>query len=108
MIDNQKLLDECKPVIDLSGADYGYFEKSVLGLKHTLPKIMLGHRKSRPHEVAMRKKDFGIWNSFTWEQVYQYVKDMALGLKSLGMERGDKACIVGDNDPEWYWAEIAI
>jgi len=108
VIDNQKLLDECRPAIEVSGVDYSYFEKTILDLKHTLPKIMLGHRESRPHEVAMRKKDFGIWNSFTWEQVYQHVKDMALGLKNLGMERKDKVCVVGDNDPEWYWAEIAI
>lgn len=88
--------------------DNSHFEKCILSLKNTLPKVLLGHRESRPQEVAMRKKDFGIWNSFTWEQVYQHVKVMALGLQSLGMERGDKVCVVGDNDPEWYWAEIAV
>lgn len=108
MIDTQKLLDECRPALQGNDSDNRYFEASVLNLKNTLPKIMLEQCRSRPHEVAMRKKDYGIWNSFSWDEVHQHVKDMALGLKSLGMERGDKVCVVGDNDPEWYWAELAV
>jgi long-chain acyl-CoA synthetase len=107
VIDNGALLEQCRPAVTASGGDCCHFQRSVLDLEHTLPKILLRHRRSRPHQVAMRKKDFGIWNSFDWEQVYQHVKDMALGLKSLGMQRGDKLCVVGDNDPQWYWAELA-
>ena len=108
MIDSQKLWEDCKAAIQDSGVDTGHFEKSILRIKNTLPQMMLEHYKTRPLEVAMRKKDFGIWNSFTWEQVYQIIKWMALGLKSLGLTRGDKVCIIGDNDPEWYCAELAV
>lgn len=107
MISNQKLMEECRPAIQGFGVDTGHFESSVLGLKDTYPKMLLQHSKSRPRELSMRKKDFGIWNSYTWKDVYENVKHMALGLKSLGLERGDKVCIIGDNDPEWYWAELA-
>lgn len=108
MIDNPQLMEELRPSMGGPDVGHAHFEKSILGLRHTLPRILLANRDSAPRDVAMRKKDFGIWNSFTWEEVYQRVKDMALGLKSLGVERGDKVCVIGDNDPEWYWAELAV
>ena len=55
----------------------------------------------------MRKKDYGIWNEYTWQDVYGHVKNIANGLLALGFERGDKITIIGDNDPEWFWAEWA-
>jgi long-chain acyl-CoA synthetase len=56
----------------------------------------------------MRKKSFGIWDEFTWSDVFEKVKYVSLGLVSLGLERGDRVAILGDNDPEWFWAEIAV
>jgi long-chain acyl-CoA synthetase len=73
----------------------------------TLPKLLLENFRTNPSRVAMRKKDFGIWNPYTWEDCYTNVKYFALGMKSLGFQSGDKVSIVGDNDPEWYWAELA-
>lgn len=73
----------------------------------TLPKLLLDNFRNNPSRVAMRKKDFGIWNPYTWEDCYTNIKYLALGLKSLGFQSGDKVSIVGDNDPEWYWAELA-
>ncbi len=58
-------------------------------------------------KVGMRKMDFGIWQRYTWKDYYQNVKYFCLGLMSLGFERGDKIAILGENDPEWYWGEIA-
>ena len=73
----------------------------------TLPKLLLENYHKHPSRVAMRKKDFGIWNPYTWEDCYTNIKYFALGLKALGFESGDKISIVGDNDPEWYWSELA-
>jgi long-chain acyl-CoA synthetase len=61
-----------------------------------------GHR-----QMAMRKKDYGIWNEYSWQDVYEHVKKIANGLLSLGFEKGDKITIIGDNDPEWFWTEWA-
>ncbi|MBM3148597.1 MAG: long-chain fatty acid--CoA ligase, partial [Chloroflexi bacterium] len=58
-------------------------------------------------KVALRVKDKGIWQSYTWEDYYERVKYLSLGLVSLGLERGDKVAILGENKPEWYWAELA-
>ena len=73
----------------------------------TLPKLLANNCRNSPHRAAMRYKDYGLWNSYTWEEYYNHVKYFALGLASLGFKRGDKAAIIGDNQPQWYWAEIA-
>jgi long-chain acyl-CoA synthetase len=54
----------------------------------------------------MRKKRYGIWQAITWTESLEHMRNFALGLMSLGFKRGDKICIIGDNDPEYYWAEI--
>src|SRR5665647_163369 len=56
---------------------------------------------------AMRYKHYGIWQSYNWQDYLHNVKYLALGLLSLGFERGDKLLIVGDNAPQWYFAELA-
>ncbi len=58
-------------------------------------------------KIALRHKDLGIWQEYTWKDYYENVKRLALGLKKLGFQPGDKLCIIGDNEPEWYWAELA-
>jgi long-chain acyl-CoA synthetase len=55
----------------------------------------------------MRVKDRGIWKEYTWEDYYEKVKGLCLGMISLGLERGDKVSILGENKPEWFWAELA-
>ena len=52
-------------------------------------------------------KHFGIWQVYSWKDYYLQVKFLALGLPALGLEPGDKVVIVGDNAPEWYYAEMA-
>ena len=59
-------------------------------------------------KIAIRKKQFGIWREFTWAESYQRVRHLALGLLQLGLAHGDKVCIIGDNDPEYFWAQLAI
>jgi len=78
------------------------------GLADTYPKILLQNYRKYAGMVSMRKKNYGIWNEYTWDDCYKGVKYFALGLKSIGLERGDKVCIIGDNDPEWFWAAIAV
>ena len=55
----------------------------------------------------MRNKDLGIWQEYTWKDCYEKVKYFSLGLMSLGFEREDRLSIIGDNEPQWYWAEYA-
>ena len=57
--------------------------------------------------TALREKEYGIWQPVSWEQYYEHVKYFALGLRSLGFRKEDKLAIIGDNRPEWLYAELA-
>ena len=73
----------------------------------TFPKLLVRNAWRLPDRVALREKEFGIWQSFTWAQYRDHVHDFALGLRALGMGRGDKLAIIGNNRPEWVWSEVA-
>ncbi len=74
----------------------------------TIPKLFLSQcRKYGDKKVAMREKEFGIWIPFTWQDYYENVKYLCLGMVSLGLKRGDKVAMIGDNRPEGLWAEMA-
>jgi long-chain acyl-CoA synthetase len=51
--------------------------------------------------VALRRKDYGIWNRVSWTEYGDRVREVAAGLLSLGLEPGDRVAILGDNRPEW-------
>jgi len=58
-------------------------------------------------KVAIREKEFGIWIPYTWQDYFDNVKYLSLGMVSLGLKRGDKVAMIGDNRPEGVWAEMA-
>lgn len=75
----------------------------------TLPKSLIAsYQKYGDSKTAMRQKDMGIWRSFTWQDSFQQVRYLTLGLIQLGLKRGEKVCIIGDNDPQYFWAQLAI
>jgi len=74
----------------------------------TLPKILRdNYQKYGEDVVALRKKDFGIWQEYSWRDYYEIVKYFGLGLIQIGFHKGDVAAIVGDTDPEWFFAELS-
>jgi len=75
--------------------------------EQTTTKLLKRNVERWPDRVWMRKKEFGFWQTYTWRQGYQKVKDFSMGLKALGFERGDMLAIQGDNNPQWFWGELA-
>src|SRR5271157_887555 len=73
----------------------------------TFPKLVVSHYEKWPDNVAMRKKDFGIWKEHTWRDAYENVRYLSLCFLELGLQRGDKVAVIGENEPEWFWAEFA-
>jgi long-chain acyl-CoA synthetase len=74
----------------------------------TWPKILkYNFEKYGDKHIAMRHKQRGIWKPFTWKDYYTNVKYLSLGFISLGLKPGDKVIIIGDNAPQWYYAELA-
>ena len=86
----------------------GEMERVNIEKGDTWPKVLkYNHDKYGDSRRAMRHKRHGIWQPYTWKDYYLNVKYLALGLLSLGFEAGDKLLIIGDNAPEWYYAELA-
>jgi len=74
----------------------------------TFPKLLARNAAVRGSRTAIREKDFGIWQSWTWAEVADEVRALACGLKALGVEPGDKVMVCGDNRPRLYWSLTAI
>ncbi len=73
----------------------------------TFPRLLRSHVKLRPAQDAMREKDLGIWQSWTWAEAANEIRTLACGLAHLGLKRGEKLAIIGDNRPRLYWAMTA-
>ncbi len=61
-----------------------------------------------PNKVALREKDFGIWNEYTWSDYGEQAKFAGLGLISLGLQRGDVCSIASEINKEWMFADLGI
>ncbi len=73
----------------------------------TVPKLLLRNARIFAERPAMREKDLGIWQTWSWSQVREEVMRFALGLEQLGLAPGDTVAIVGDNRPRLYWTFVA-
>jgi len=74
----------------------------------TIPKLLLDHAKKRADRPANRLKDLGIWQTWTWSEVADEVRNLACGLAKIGFQRGDKLAVIGDNRPHLYWSMVAV
>ena len=73
----------------------------------TLPQVFLDRVVQCGEMVALREKDFGIWQTITWNQYLSHVQHFALGLVSLGFQRGNHLAIISENCKEWLYADLA-
>ena len=73
----------------------------------TLARMLRRNARDLRDRPAIREKDRGIWQTWTWGQYYEQVRDFALGLVALGFKRGERLSVIGDNRPRLYWAQVA-
>jgi long-chain acyl-CoA synthetase len=73
----------------------------------TFAKLLRAHASLRGTRPAFRLKDLGLWQTWTWAQVYEETRAIAQGLIGLGLERGQTIAIVGANRPRLYWSITA-
>ncbi len=76
-------------------------------MQTTFPRLLLQHAAERPHAPAMREKEYGIWQSITWQDMADMVKHMACGLHQAGLQRGEHMVVVGSNRPRLYATMLA-
>jgi long-chain acyl-CoA synthetase len=73
----------------------------------TIPKCLKHGMERWGDRVYMRQKDLGIWQNYTWNDVYDEVRAFGLGLIKLGLKHGETVAIIGENTPEMLWADFA-
>ena len=74
----------------------------------TIPTLFQTTAKKYDERVALRKKEYGIWTDISWREYAENVKHLALGLLSLGLKKGECVTLIGENRPEWLYADLAI
>ncbi|MBL8368508.1 MAG: AMP-binding protein [Candidatus Accumulibacter sp.] len=83
-------------------------ETASLQALDTFPRLLLNHARVRGDKPAMREKDLGIWQCWTWQDVADEVRALACGLAEMGFKRGENVAIVGDNRPRMYMMMSAV
>jgi long-chain acyl-CoA synthetase len=78
------------------------------GKADTLPKLLLRNAVDYAARPAIRHKDLGIWQTWTWLELKDRVRALAIGLRKLGLERGDAVAIIGNNRPRLYATIAAV
>jgi len=73
----------------------------------TLPGLLSRNAKRYKNRTGLREKDFGVWQETSWQDYYKHVEHCCLGLRELGLTSGDRLAILGDNCPEWIYADLA-
>ena len=77
-------------------------------MKTTFPHLLLQHAAQRPDAAALREKEYGIWQTWSWKDAAAEVRHMACGLLSLGFAKGQNLALISDNRPHLYMGFVAV
>jgi long-chain acyl-CoA synthetase len=77
-------------------------------MKTTFPHLLLQHAAQRPEAPALREKEYGIWQTWSWQAAATEMRHMACGLLALGFARGQNLALVSDNRPHVYMGFVAV
>ena len=72
----------------------------------TLPQMLRENACKYPERVAIRQKEFGIWNPSSWQRYYQRACHVGLGFRALGLNEGGHVAILSENRIEWVLAQL--
>src|SRR5882724_7498404 len=72
----------------------------------TIPQLLRQRAQLHGGRLALREKEYGIWNRYSWSHYYETARLVALGLLSLGLKPGDRVAIAGEDTPEWFYADL--
>jgi long-chain acyl-CoA synthetase len=72
----------------------------------TLPQALAVQARLLGERTAIREKAYGIWQSCSWRQYFEFARNAGLGLMELGLKRGEHVGIITGNIPEWAFAQL--
>jgi long-chain acyl-CoA synthetase len=78
-----------------------------MSIEATLPQLLRRNAERTPERPALREKDRGIWQPYSWRRYWEEVRDFASGLAAAGFGPGDKLSVIGENRPRLYFAQLA-
>jgi long-chain acyl-CoA synthetase len=79
-----------------------------IGALDTFPKLLMHHARARGEKPAIREKDLGIWQTWTWHELAEETRAIASALAAMGFKRGEHFALVGDNRPRLYATMAAV
>ena len=74
----------------------------------TIPALFWNRVTGMANAVALREKEFGIWNEYSWREYGDRARLIGLGLMSLGLRRGDICSIASEINKEWMFADLGV
>ncbi|NCS62238.1 MAG: long-chain fatty acid--CoA ligase, partial [Rhodoferax sp.] len=77
-------------------------------MQTTFPQLLLSHAAQRPGDAAMREKEYGIWQAFSWGDMAGMVEQLACGLHQAGLRQHDHMVVIGANRPRLYATMLAV
>jgi long-chain acyl-CoA synthetase len=86
--------------------DGASLQSSLQNAAITIPQLLRQRAELHGDRLALREKEYGIWNRYCWRHCYETARLVALGLLSLGIKAGDRVAIAGENTPEWFYADL--
>ncbi len=75
-------------------------------MQFSIPQLLRWRVKTTGDKIALREKEFGCWNNYSWNQYYDRVQKAGLGLRKIGFQKEDKIAIISDNIPETLYMAI--
>jgi long-chain acyl-CoA synthetase len=78
-----------------------------MAIDTTLPQLLRRDAATMGSRAAMREKDRGIWQPYSWQRYWEETRDFAAGLAAAGFKAGDKLAVIGENRPRLYFAQLA-
>ena len=72
----------------------------------TIPQLLRRRAALQGDRLALREKEYGVWNRYSWRHYYETARLVALGLLSLGIKPGDRVAIASEDTPEWFYADL--
>ena len=91
-----------------SAADVRSLQTALQNAAITIPQLLRQRAAMHGDKLALREKEYGIWNRYSWSHYYETARAVALGLLSLGIKPGDRVAIAGEDTPEWFYADLGV
>ncbi|MGH6753845.1 MAG: AMP-binding protein, partial [Bradyrhizobium sp.] len=104
----EHLAIQSSPAQTTTAPDTGSLQTALKTAAITIPQLLRQRALVHGDKLALREKEYGIWNPYSWSHYYKTARAVALGLLALGLKPGDRVAIAGENTPEWFYADLGI